>query len=287
MDSTNKRPELKIDPEFKALIRALSEDERKALEESIIKDGCRDAIVIWDNTIIDGHNRYEICKKLGRFFKETGLQFSSREEVIKWIIKNQLSRRNLTPDEISYYRGKLYNENKKEISNSEGKNQHSPAVNCQTVSQPPKNTAEQIAEKENVSPRTVVRDGQFAKSVDAIAKATNESPLVIANALPKSEVGAVAGLSPTEQQQRLKMPKRKKAKSRPKQKKAATGERTAKRSVALPISLWNLIDSVSIDSDKALTKIVNEWKSRQEKKEVAAAAPPVLEPVPPDGQQVF
>ena len=52
---------IKIDKEFKELIPALSVDEKTALEENIKKEGCRDALVLWGETLIDGHNRYEIC----------------------------------------------------------------------------------------------------------------------------------------------------------------------------------------------------------------------------------
>ena len=55
--------ELKVDAEFKALIPPLRLDERSELEASIEVDGCRDPLTVWDGTIIDGHNRYEICTR--------------------------------------------------------------------------------------------------------------------------------------------------------------------------------------------------------------------------------
>ena len=54
---------LKIDPEFKALIPPLTPDERAGLEASILTEGCRDALIVWGDILIDGHNRYEICTK--------------------------------------------------------------------------------------------------------------------------------------------------------------------------------------------------------------------------------
>ena len=56
---------LKIDPEFQSLIPPLSPDEFRQLEENILKDGCRDPLVYWNNTIIDGHNRFKICTQYG------------------------------------------------------------------------------------------------------------------------------------------------------------------------------------------------------------------------------
>ena len=85
-----------IDEEFKNLISPLTPDEYKGLEESILKEGCRDSIVTWNGTIIDGHNRYKICVKHNIPFKTVQKDFESKDEVLLWMIDNQKSRRNLT-----------------------------------------------------------------------------------------------------------------------------------------------------------------------------------------------
>ena len=87
---------LSIDPEFKTLIPPLSAEERAGLEASIVAEGCRDAIVIWNGTIVDGHNRYEICRNHGIGFRTEAREFPAREAVILWIIENQLARRNIS-----------------------------------------------------------------------------------------------------------------------------------------------------------------------------------------------
>lgn len=87
---------IRIDPELKALIPPLTGDERASLEESIVSEGCRDAIVLWNDTIIDGHNRYAICQQHGLPFTVTRLEFATRDEVIVWMVRNQLARRNVT-----------------------------------------------------------------------------------------------------------------------------------------------------------------------------------------------
>lgn len=86
---------MKIDVEFQSLIPPLTFEEKKMLEESILKEGCRDAIVLWGDTIVDGHNRYEICTKHGLPFEAVSREFENRNEAIEWIIKNQFGRRNL------------------------------------------------------------------------------------------------------------------------------------------------------------------------------------------------
>ena len=86
---------LKIDTEFQNLIPPLSDEEFRQLEENIKAEGCRDSLVTWNGTIVDGHNRYKICQENSIPFKEEEKEFSDREEVIEWILKNQLGRRNL------------------------------------------------------------------------------------------------------------------------------------------------------------------------------------------------
>ncbi len=88
--------ELRIDSELKKLIPPLTLEEYKQLEENIIAEGCRDALVVWGGVIVDGHNRYEICKKNGIEFKKMDKQFESMDAVKVWIINNQKGRRNLT-----------------------------------------------------------------------------------------------------------------------------------------------------------------------------------------------
>lgn len=94
---------LNIDKEFQALIPPLTEEERSALELSLLTDGCRDALVVWNGTLIDGHNRYAICQQHGIPFQIVELDFPDRNAVIVWMIQNQLGRRNIT----DYTRGRL------------------------------------------------------------------------------------------------------------------------------------------------------------------------------------
>lgn len=82
---------------FKKLISPLSEEEYSLLEESICKEGCRDPLTLWENILIDGHNRYEICKKHDIPFETRKLAFKNEDEAKTWIITNQIARRNLIP----------------------------------------------------------------------------------------------------------------------------------------------------------------------------------------------
>ena len=86
---------LKIDPEFQSQIPPLTDDEFKQLEENILKEGkLISPLIVWGNTLVDGHNRYEIVQEHPEIsFSTMPLPFESREEVLAWICKNQLGRR--------------------------------------------------------------------------------------------------------------------------------------------------------------------------------------------------
>ena len=87
-----------INNEFQSMIRPLSPTEYSQLEEDILKNGCQSPIIIWGskNILLDGHNRYEICLKHNIKFQTTTIEFLNNEEAKRWVVKNQLGRRNLT-----------------------------------------------------------------------------------------------------------------------------------------------------------------------------------------------
>ena len=88
--------QLEIRTEFQNLIPPLSLEELNGLEDSIKKEGCRDPLVVWNNTIIDGHHRYAICTKHNIPFNTRDVQGLDTDIDVKlWMINNQFSRRNL------------------------------------------------------------------------------------------------------------------------------------------------------------------------------------------------
>lgn len=95
--------ELTVDSEFRDLIPPLNEEELKLLEESIVADGCESPLIVWNGVIVDGHNRYAICRKNEIPFAIQEKDFSSRDDAMLWMLRNQLGRRNLN----SYQRVEL------------------------------------------------------------------------------------------------------------------------------------------------------------------------------------
>ena len=97
--------ELKIDPEFESLIPPLSDEEFQQLKDNIISEGrVRDALIVWNGIILDGHNRWKIVQENPDIpFSTEEMSFTTRNEATAWMIRNQLGRRNLT----NYDRAKL------------------------------------------------------------------------------------------------------------------------------------------------------------------------------------
>jgi hypothetical protein len=107
--------DLRINERFKDACPSLSEDEFERLESLIVKDGVIfNPILIWNDVIVDGHNRYNIAKKHKIEFTTNEISFESDEEAIFWIKENAISQRNLNDYQRSvlvleledYYKGK-------------------------------------------------------------------------------------------------------------------------------------------------------------------------------------
>ena len=80
------------DLEFQRLSPILDKDAYAMLEKSLLELGCRDALVTWNGILIDGYDQYRICMEHDIPFCTVSMDFASRDEVIIWIIKNQVGR---------------------------------------------------------------------------------------------------------------------------------------------------------------------------------------------------
>lgn len=86
-----------VNAELKAYIDPLTPEEYDALERSILAEGCRDALVLWGDILVDGHNRYGICQKHGLPFQTVqNTRFQSMEDVHLWMIDQHLGRRSVS-----------------------------------------------------------------------------------------------------------------------------------------------------------------------------------------------
>ena len=86
-----------VKEELKAYIDPLTADEHEALERSILAEGCRDALVLWGEVLVDGHNRFGICQKHDLPFNTVqNTRFQSMEDVHLWMIEQHLGRRSVS-----------------------------------------------------------------------------------------------------------------------------------------------------------------------------------------------
>lgn len=146
---------MKIDKEFESLIPPLSDEEFKQLEENILAEGCRESILVWMNegefVIIDGHNRYKICKKHNLPYNHRQMHFKDRNEVIHWMILNQFGRRNLS----AYDRSILALRLKPVIQEQAKEQQIRKSVSQKSVEQKPIDTQKELAKVAGVSHDTI------------------------------------------------------------------------------------------------------------------------------------
>jgi hypothetical protein len=158
---------LTIHPDLQSLIPALTDDEAQQLEANLLADGCRDPLVVWqeEQTLLDGHHRLEICERHGLTYDVCEVSLPDLDAAKLWMIAHQLGRRNLTPEQMSYLRGKLYEFRK----GSRGGDRKSKGKTYPLI--PLEDTASTLAAEHNVSAKTIKNDAAFARAVDDIAAA--------------------------------------------------------------------------------------------------------------------
>jgi hypothetical protein len=251
--------ELTIDAEFDELCFALTPEEQDLLEASLETEGCREPILVWanhDDTIIDGHNRYRICRSLGISFKTKALKFDSREDVVNWIISNQLGRRNATEEQKAYLRGKRYISEKHRHGGDRKSEESSP--HSEDLK-----TAERIAGEYGVSRATIERDAKFASAVDDIAaNVGKEARDAILTGKVKAEKKAVTQL----------------AKASPAKQKAAVAAVVEGKASSLRQAIWDdgastlkpTRDHSDADTESDALFHLKQWWSRAKKKDRTA-----------------
>ncbi|MCG8581787.1 MAG: hypothetical protein MI866_17815 [Bacteroidales bacterium] len=167
------RQDLTILPELRDLIPPLTSEEKKLLEESILKEGIKEPIEVWEKDnkkiIIDGHNRYNIAKKHNLPFILHYPEFETIEEVKQHMLKKQLGRRNLTDANRTYLIGLLYNREK------EGKGKYDRKPGSKGQSLPLSESAENTGDTDDSKVRNERTD-------EKIAKQTGTSPKSVRNA---------------------------------------------------------------------------------------------------------
>jgi len=190
---------IRISDELRAYVDPLTSHEYEALERSILAEGCRDALVLWGDILIDGHNRYAICQKHSLPYKTVqNDNFGAIEDVMLWMIDNHLARRSVS----DFQRGMLALRKKAILSarvkaQKEAEPEAAPDSAPEAApapERPPLSTREEIAKVAGISSNAVSRIEKIQKT------ATPELvEAVRSGAISLNAAAAVASL-PSEEQ---------------------------------------------------------------------------------------
>ena len=163
---------IKVDLELKNKIPPLSAEEFRKLEENIVSDGeVIEPLVLWNDTIIDGHHRWEIIQRHPEIpYKVKHMEFPDKWAAIVWMCRNQLGRRNLTEEQRTYLLGKELEAQKQTVGNSTSLRGEDGRFlqwdHCDPIRDSGR-TAEKMAKEHGIGSATVNRAEQFAKAIDA------------------------------------------------------------------------------------------------------------------------
>jgi len=191
-----------VNEELLAYIDPLTPDEHEALERSLLTEGCRDALVLWGEVLVDGHNRYGICRKHGLPFNTVqNSSFKSMDDVHLWMIDQHLGRRSVS----DFQRGVLALR-KKDIMTARAPLPPSETAAAQTPTAPSPaapdalTSREALAKSARVSSNTISQIEKIQKSAAPELVAAVKSGTISINAaatvasLPvEAQVAAVAG----------------------------------------------------------------------------------------------
>lgn len=195
--------------ELRGFIPSPTNEELTQLEANIVKNGCKDALLLWETTqrvidensltpdapayiLVDGHNRFKICRERAINFNVQVMRFESLKEVKDYMIDLQLGRRNLTPQQASYFRGLRYNIEKADkgkyerkehksqndtyaqLANENDKSQNDTYIQSVDIEG---STSEKLAQEYKVSRATIMRDAEFAAGIDQLQPTLKQAVL--------------------------------------------------------------------------------------------------------------
>ena len=195
--------QLTIDPEFRDKIPPLSDDEFQKLEQNILEDGeVREPLVVWHNTIIDGHHRWKIIQKHGLTnYKIKQMEFADKWAAIVWMCRNQLGRRNLTDVQRTLLIGEAYRAQRMTVGNHAEKTRNEDGrfsvFRQDDGIRKEIGTARQVAKTFGVGYATVERASRFIdglEAADTVSEGFKDSVRSGAVAAPKYVIQEIRNL---------------------------------------------------------------------------------------------
>ena len=242
-----------INEELRSFIDPLTHNEYAALERSLLAEGCRDALVLWGEVLIDGHNRYDICSKHKIVFRTVqNTSFASLDDVMLWVIDNHLARRSVS----DYQRGVLALRKKDIVSARVAQKASEPEAAgapeaAKAPEGPPWNTREDVAKAARVSSNTISQIERIQKAatpqlVEAVRAGTISinAAASVASLPQEAQIAAVAG-GRKELQQAARQVREQKAGSKPPKEAPADAEADLRAQVA---ALREKVDALTAEN---------------------------------------
>ena len=186
-----------INEALRAYIDPLTANEFQALERSILAEGCRDALVLWGDVLIDGHNRYAICRQHGIAFTTVqNTRFSSMEDVMLWMIDNHLARRSVS----DFQRGVLALRKKEIVMGRLKQNEDLSPASDSTPTPAAIQTREEVAKVAGISSNAITQIEKIQRAatpelVQAVRAGTISitAAATVASLPSEQQIAAVAG----------------------------------------------------------------------------------------------
>jgi transcriptional regulator with XRE-family HTH domain len=242
-----------INEELRSFIDPLTHNEYAALERSLLAEGCRDALVLWGEVLIDGHNRYEICQKHHIEFRTVqNTSFASLDDVMLWMIDNHLARRSVS----DYQRGVLALRKKDIVAARVAQRAEEPKIAPQDAynapESPPWNTREDVAKAARVSSNTISQIERIQKAATPQLVEAVRSGTISINAaanvasLPEAMQNAAVAGGRKELQQAARQVREQKAGAKPPKEPAGDAEADLRAQVA---ALREKVDALTAENN--------------------------------------
>ena len=155
-------------PEFRDKIPPLTADEFKRLEENIVADGeVREPLIVWNNTLIDGHHRWQIIQKHPEIpYKVKEMDFADKWAAISWMCSNQLGRRNVDEFTRADLIKTMYEARQKSYGGDRKSEEFSSGQNDLLISPTRNRTRAELAKELNTSEQEIRFAVEFGRGLD-------------------------------------------------------------------------------------------------------------------------
>ena len=196
---------IQIDEELENLLPKLEVEKYNLLKADIIKNGCINPIIVCNGLIVDGHNRYRICKENNIEFKTKEMNFANKQEAMIWAWTTQKARRNVDDGTLFKIAEKFrpyYEQKAKEQQRlSQGRGIKKGFIECENLNC---NDIECQKEKEEIKPINTTKElaemaGTSQSTMNKVIQIQKHAPEPIKDAVESNVISINRGYEYTKQ----------------------------------------------------------------------------------------